>query len=134
MGLLGLFTSLLISATIAIVMLKAFLSFIVLAVVLVTVSFACVALTSKSHLDTMTNSFNTVDTNCLDHCLSVAANQTATITPLPFSLVTLIVFILLLTFSLLPKANCLLPTSPPWRQSIGKLLRHYQLAAVLIRD
>lgn len=115
-------------------MLKAFLSFLALAVVLVTVSFAGLIFTGMASMDSMNHSFSTTDISCLDHCLSVASNQTSAVTPISLSLIALLVFVLLLAFSNLPTTNYRLLTLPPWRQAIGKLLRQRQLATVLIRD
>ncbi|HCC84040.1 TPA: hypothetical protein DEP96_04310 [Candidatus Uhrbacteria bacterium] len=141
-------------------MLKALLSFLALAIVLVTVSFAGLALQlspgqggvgggfmeamnhspiTASHAmdchgaDCLTQSSSTADALCLDHCLSAATNQTNAVTPVAFYLLSLIVFVLLIVFSILPTTNYLLPTTnlhPPF----ASILRHRHLATVLIRD
>ncbi len=133
-------------------MLKAFLSFLALTVVLVTVSFAGLALTGMSGAETMnhsqittshamdchgadclTQSSSTADATCLNHCLSSAANQTSAVTPLSLSLIALVLFVLLLTFLQLLTTDYQLPTSY-WHSCYGTLLRHRHLATILIRD
>ncbi len=134
-------------------MLKAFLSFLALSVVLITVSFAGLAYTGMSSMDSMTHdslamshatdcqgdgclnsSPITADAACLDHCLSVASNQTNAITPLSLSLIALIFFVLLLVIIHLPRHAPTQLTCPSRFSNFGTLLHHRHLATILIRD
>jgi hypothetical protein len=109
-------------------MLKALLSLLTVSIILVTVSFAGLAYTGMSSMDSMDHGSNTTDADCLNHCLSVATSQTNAVTPLLPSLITLVVFVLLLTiFSKLP-------TVPYIHSPFGQLLHQLKLATIVIRD